>query len=84
MQGVDWVIIGAESGKDRRPCNVAWIKNIVRQAIVQNVAIFVKQIHENTLDYDKNQDKKVVITKLVKDINQFPKHLQIQEYPKNK
>lgn len=42
--GVDWVIVGGESGPRARPCNVAWIRSIVSQCNNADVACFVKQI----------------------------------------
>lgn len=67
---IDWVIVGCESGPQRRPCKIEWIENIIAQCKDANVPVFVKQIS--------------VDGKVIKDIAQFPKHLQIREYPKNK
>lgn len=64
---INWVVIGAESGANRRECKLKWIESIVEQCKSANVPVFVKQIHLNG--------------KLEKDINKFPKHLQIREYP---
>jgi protein gp37 len=44
MPAVDWVIVGGESGVNARPCNVEWIRSIVRQCRVANVPCFVKQL----------------------------------------
>ncbi len=44
VSGVDWVIVGGESGKGARPCNVEWIRSIVRQCREAGVACFVKQL----------------------------------------
>ncbi|HWB13322.1 MAG TPA: DUF5131 family protein [Pirellulales bacterium] len=30
-RGLDWVIVGGESGQHRRPCEVAWIASVVEQ-----------------------------------------------------
>lgn len=35
--GVDWVIVGGESGPKARPCNVAWIRSILNQCGVAGV-----------------------------------------------
>lgn len=40
---VDWVIVGGESGRNRRPCEVAWIAEIELQCRAANVPCFVKQ-----------------------------------------
>ena len=41
---LDWVIVGGESGAKARPCNVAWIREIVRQCKDSEVPVFVKQL----------------------------------------
>lgn len=41
---VDWVIVGGESGPKARPCNVDWIRDIVRQCKAATVPCFVKQL----------------------------------------
>ena len=41
---VDWVIVGGESGPNARPCNIEWIRSIVRQCKEAGVACFVKQL----------------------------------------
>lgn len=38
-----WIIVGGESGPDARPCNVQWIRDIVRQCKGVRVPCFVKQ-----------------------------------------
>lgn len=42
--GIDWVIVGGESGSGARPCNVEWIRSIVRQCEAAGVSCFVKQL----------------------------------------
>lgn len=41
---LDWVIVGAESGPSCRPCNVNWIRELVRQCRQTQTAVFVKQL----------------------------------------
>jgi protein gp37 len=43
-QGVDWVIVGGESGPGSRPFNVSWARAIVDQCRDAGVACFVKQL----------------------------------------
>lgn len=64
---IDWIVIGCESGHNRRDCKTEWVESIVGQCKRANVPVFIKQIQING--------------KVIKDINQFPKHLQIREYP---
>jgi protein gp37 len=41
--GVDWVIVGGESGPNARPCQIDWIRSIVEQCRETGVPCFVKQ-----------------------------------------
>lgn len=41
---LDWVIVGGESGPGARPCNVEWIRSIVKQCKAASVPVFVKQL----------------------------------------
>lgn len=47
-----WVIAGGESGPGARPCNVEWIRSIVRQCKSAGVPVFVKQL--GTVVWDRN------------------------------
>lgn len=42
--GINWVIVGGESGKNARPCDIGWIRSIVQQCKAAGVPVFVKQI----------------------------------------
>jgi protein gp37 len=43
-EGIDWVIVGGESGHGARPCHVEWVRSIVVQCGAADVACFVKQL----------------------------------------
>jgi len=47
---VDLVIVGGESGPGARPCDVAWIRSIVKQCRDANVPAFVKQVGAHYVD----------------------------------
>jgi len=51
LTGVDWVIVGGESGPNARPCDIAWIRSIVRQCRDAGVPCFVKQLGANPTEY---------------------------------
>jgi len=40
----DWAIVGCESGPHRRPCNIEWVRCIVRQCREAGVPVWVKQL----------------------------------------
>lgn len=42
--GVDWVIVGGESGPGARPMEESWARSLVEQCAASNVPIFVKQM----------------------------------------
>jgi protein gp37 len=44
MPCLDWVIVGGESGSKARPCNVEWVRSIIRQCKAAGVAVFCKQL----------------------------------------
>lgn len=63
----DWVIIGCESGPNRRPMKLEWALDLVRQCKAVGLAVFVKQ-----LDIDG---------RVSKNPTEWPKELRIREYP---
>jgi len=44
LRGIDWVIIGGESGAGARPFNLAWARDLIRQCRAAEVAPFMKQV----------------------------------------
>ena len=67
---LDWVIVGAESGPKRRPCDRAWAEWIVKECERQGIPVFVKQLH----DQDGNIAKMPKVLGRV--WNQMPRHDQ--------
>lgn len=63
----EWVVVGCESGPNRRPCRIEWVESIVEQCMAANVPVFVKQLNVNG--------------RCVTDINRFPAHLRIRQVP---
>ena len=43
LHGIDWVIVGGESGPGSRPIEKEWVTNIQNQCIEKNIAFFFKQ-----------------------------------------
>ena len=85
-RGIDWVIVGGESGPDARPCDIQWISSIVLQCKAAGTSVFVKQLGSNPVSCSfpgeptplpgKLRDKKGG------DIGEFPEYLRIREFPK--
>lgn len=63
----NFVVVGAESGSERRPCDIEWVREVVKECKYCGVPVFVKQLDING--------------RLVTDINEFPEDLRIRERP---
>ena len=50
LEGIGHVVVGGESGPHARPCDVAWLRDIVRQCKAAGVAVYVKQLGANPFD----------------------------------
>ena len=66
---LNWIIVGSESGRYRRPCNLDWVRDLIAQARAAGVPVFVKQLEVNG---------RVEI-----DPRRWPEDLRIQEFPKS-
>lgn len=81
IENLDWVIVGGESGNETgkyryRLCEINWIEQIVGQCKEANVPVFVKQLGTYLSKQLKMSDGHGGL------ISEFPKHLQIREFPK--
>lgn len=54
-KGVNWVIIGGESGPRARPFNLAWARSIVGQCKAAGVAVFVKQLGKRPVASEEHE-----------------------------
>jgi protein gp37 len=81
INSIRWIILGGETGNDwgkfrYRPSEVEWYEKAIKDLrTVPNMAIFVKQMGchlRNTLKLKHYHGG---------DINEFPKNLQIREFP---
>ena len=43
LRGIDWAIIGGESGRGYRAVEEEWVRNLIGQCLQQNVRVFFKQ-----------------------------------------
>lgn len=65
---IQWVIVGCESGPNRRETKLEWVRSLRDQCKRWHVPIFIKQLE--------------IDGKVTTDISKFPENLQIQEFPK--
>lgn len=63
--GPNWVIIGCESGTNRRPCKLEWVRNVVEQCKAANTSVWIKQLAING--------------KVNKNMKEWPKDLQLSK-----
>lgn len=52
MEGINWVIIGGESGPGARPTRVEWFRTIIEDCRKADVACYVKQLGKMTGDWE--------------------------------
>lgn len=67
LRGIDWVIVGGESGPRARPMNPMWASSVLRQCKAAGVAFFMKQMGGKQ---SKGGDLSVI-----------PPRLRIRQYP---
>ncbi|MCP4899786.1 MAG: phage Gp37/Gp68 family protein [bacterium] len=94
FEGIDWVIVGGESGPGARPCNVSWIRQVVRQCKETGLPVFVKQLGAKPFDVPryrqtsrwpdevewKNATEPILSSK-GSDMSEWPKDLHVRQMP---
>jgi protein gp37 len=70
LTGIDWLIIGGESGPGSRPMDLAWVEELIGKARGAGTAVFVKQLGKVWAGSGKGGDWST-----------WPEHLRIREYP---
>lgn len=81
-QRVDWVIVGGESGPDARPCNIEWVRDLVRQCREAKVPCFVKQLGSV---WAKQNDARLADGRRDThgaNMDNWPEDLRVREFPK--
>lgn len=80
-KGVNWVIIGGESGHGARLFDVDWARNLIEQCHAAEAAVFVKQLGANIMG--REMDKWVTRVKDKKGGNweEWPQELRVREFP---
>jgi protein gp37 len=93
VEGIDWVIVGGESGPWARPCHSDWVESLVEQCRASDVAPFVKQlganpawpIVEHQIAVDDFEDGPAWVTLSDSkggDWNEWPEALRVREFPR--
>jgi protein gp37 len=50
LRGIGWCLVGGESGRGARACDLAWIRSVVEQCAAANVPCFVKQFGAKAIE----------------------------------
>lgn len=85
--GIDWVIVGGESGPKARPCEVGWIRSVVEQCKAAEVPCFAKQLgshvrSDEAFPFSPSVDGRVHLdSSKGGDMTEWPEDLRVQEMP---
>lgn len=74
--GIDWVIVGGESGSTARLFNPTWAKNILNACARYGVACFMKQLGENRIDLAG-----AIKSKKGDDPSEWPEWMRVRQFP---
>lgn len=79
----DWVIVGGESGPHARPCQVDWVRSLVRQCQAAGMPVFVKQLGSQPIESDGVGFVRHMMLRDKKggDPSEWPEDLRVREYP---
>jgi len=80
--GLEWIIVGGESGRMARPFYVGWARNTVAQCKAAAVPVFVKQLGSNTKETLHGHWKDVALKdRAGADPAEWPEDLRVREFP---
>lgn len=79
--GVDWVIVGGESGPGARPCDLDWIRSIVKQCHAAGVNCFVDQLGRHPFDTNDLNPFMWLRDRKGGDPSEWPEGLRVREMP---
>jgi len=93
FRGIDWVIVGGESGAGSRPFDLAWARSLVQQCQAAGVPAFVKQLGAKPINsshgitYCANEPHATKCNAVILrdrkggDIDEWPPDLRVREFP---
>ena len=74
LTGIDWAIIGGESGPGSRPLDLGWVRDLIAQCREAGTAIFVKQLGSQWARENGGSGKGG-------DRSAWPEDLRIRQFP---
>jgi protein gp37 len=82
-RGIDWVIVGGESGPLARPCELDWVRSIVEQCDAADVPVFVKQLGAVPHSVLHEGNTAIVLRdKKGGDPDEWPEDLRVRQFPR--
>lgn len=81
LEGIDWLIVGGESGRLARTCKEQWVRDVVRDCLKAGVPVYVKQLGTQWANGVKELGPCKIGGK-GQDIALWPKDLQVREVPR--
>ncbi len=60
LDGISEIVIGGESGRNPRPCNVEWIRSLARQGQEAGVKVHVKQLGAFSIEEQGSQRRRIL------------------------
>lgn len=82
-QGVDWIIVGGESGPGARGFDVAWARRTIEHCEIEGSACFVKQLGARPFEEVGGEHRRLVLLdRKGGDWNEWPADLRVREFPK--
>jgi protein gp37 len=85
LLGLDWVIVGGESGPGARPFDIEWARNTIAQCKTAGVACFVKQLGggpEGSLRPKLYPNRPIpLLDRKGGDWEEWPKDLRVRDFP---
>jgi len=88
LPGVNWIIVGGESGPGARPFCLATAYNVVAQCRAARVPVFVKQLGAWPVDCaedlspDEEESRRLILrSRKGGDMEEWPEGLRVREFP---
>ena len=75
LSGISWVVVGGESGRKARPCETAWIADIVEQCRGSRIPVFVKQLGSHAI----HEGRRLTLSGKGERMDEWPAYLRVRE-----
>lgn len=80
LDGINWLIVGGESGGGARPMDIRWAESLVDRGLVAGAAVHVKQLG-SVWAQRKRRESGWLVDPKGGDWDYWPEHLRIRDFP---